>query len=292
MIQFTENMRMMLGRKTNSIIKNALDGSRNRIHVAYLKQGGHVVSVASNTLNGTAGYITDFRFRNGCTCHAEIGCIKNVKYCNRQRLFSKGLSLYSLAYTLTTKNGVVNTVLSNGKPCLICLVTMINIGVSRIYYSDDDGQIQRFDPASLNGRRTDGLNQPKEFFNLAHISAGYILNIEYNKLFENYNLFNYINRTEKQIDIFPRKKILFGLLQSDIVVFRYFDGKDYRNQKVKILEIKIGDRYTDLIRNIADTDLRLFDPLGRTKQELVKVYKKFISNRKTKNYLMCRFMNI
>ena len=82
------------------------------------------------------------------TRHAEMDAINKVK--NKSRL--RKASIWSVRWKKV--NG--EWVLGNAKPCKYCRSLMIRWGIKYVYYSDDDGIIQKENINNMESKLTSG----------------------------------------------------------------------------------------------------------------------------------------
>tara|TARA_B100001996_G_scaffold194783_1_gene149147 strand:+ start:1590 stop:1919 length:330 start_codon:yes stop_codon:yes gene_type:complete len=82
------------------------------------------------------------------TRHAEMDAINKVK--DKSRL--RKASIWSVRWKKV--NG--EWVLGNAKPCKYCRSLMIRWGIKHVYYSDDNGDIQKENINSMQSKLTSG----------------------------------------------------------------------------------------------------------------------------------------
>tara|TARA_B100002052_G_scaffold298419_1_gene331853 strand:+ start:2078 stop:2470 length:393 start_codon:yes stop_codon:yes gene_type:complete len=86
--------------------------------------------------------------KNVVTRHAEMDAINKIK--DKKKL--KKASLWSIRYKKV--NG--KYILGNAKPCIHCRNLAMKWGIKHVYYSDDNGQIQKENIYDLKSKLTMG----------------------------------------------------------------------------------------------------------------------------------------
>lgn len=252
------------------------------IHLAYILQGGHVVSIATNSLGGTSGINSNRRFGNDCSCHAEMGCIKNIKRCNREKFFKKKFIMYSLAYKITIKSGIIlECELTSAKPCRSCVLTLAKYNIKKIWHSTSDRALEYLD-----------INKTVSI--TSEISSGSVMNVNINNLYDHYDLptFSQIIDGTKTIEIFPRKGMILCIVESDILVLQYTKNKKKYCKKIIVKNISVGTQFQKLIRNLPNKKKYMLNPFIRSDDKLIKMYKHMLKKKKTKTYVMLKFESI
>ena len=89
------------------------------------------MSVGCSSLAGTTRMC-----KNAVTRHAEMDAIS--KYKNKERL--KKASLWSVRWKVNEDGEIV---LANAKPCIYCRNLALKCGIKTIFYSNDNGTINR-----------------------------------------------------------------------------------------------------------------------------------------------------
>ena len=100
-------------------------------HGAVLVRGGSVVNTSCNK-NKYRSWGNRFRKRQigHATHHAELGCVLGL-----DRSITEGATMYVVRIG---KSGV----LRNSKPCPMCEAALEYVGIKKVIYSDENGEIQ------------------------------------------------------------------------------------------------------------------------------------------------------
>ena len=100
-------------------------------HGAVLVRGGSVVNTSCNK-NKYRSWGNRFRRRQigHATHHAELGCVLGL-----DRSITEGATMYVVRIG---KSGV----LRNSKPCPMCEAALEYVGIKKVIYSDENGEIQ------------------------------------------------------------------------------------------------------------------------------------------------------
>ena len=78
--------------------------------------------------------------KNFVCIHAEVNCIHNLlKYEKNQRKLKK----YIIFVVRLGKDELGNTILRNAKPCKYCTESIKKIGLKKILFSNDNGNIEK-----------------------------------------------------------------------------------------------------------------------------------------------------
>jgi len=101
-------------------------------HGAVLVRGNNVVNVSSNR-NAHARFGQRFRRRDKghATQHAELGCLLGL-----DRTVTSGSTMYVVRVNRAGE-------LRNSKPCHMCLSALEHCGVRKVYYTTNDGTLER-----------------------------------------------------------------------------------------------------------------------------------------------------
>jgi deoxycytidylate deaminase len=107
--------------KTEKIARDKISESNCNISLAAIVvRGGVPISYGSNKKsNGHRGW----------SIHAEVNALKKLK---RQKRGAEGADLYVYRFLANGDYGIA-------KPCESCMKEIINSGIRRVFYSDDDG---------------------------------------------------------------------------------------------------------------------------------------------------------
>jgi len=100
-------------------------------HGAVLVRGGSVINTSCNK-NKYRSWGNRFRKRQigHATHHAELGCVLGL-----DRSITEGATMYVVRIG---KSGV----LRNSKPCPMCEAALVYVGIKKVVYSDENGNIQ------------------------------------------------------------------------------------------------------------------------------------------------------
>ena len=104
--------------------------------------------------------------RNFVCIHAEINCIHNLlKY---EKKYNK-IKNYSIFVVRIGKDKDGNIILRNAKPCKYCSETIKKYGFKKIYYSNDDGNIEKIKNNELHSNYiSKGFIRIQNFKNLSY----------------------------------------------------------------------------------------------------------------------------
>jgi len=112
----------------------AFDSSYGKLrHGAVLVKGGSVINVSCNK-NNYNSFGNRFRFSGSghATLHAELGCILGMS-----RTVTTGADIY-----VCRINKIGEYRLS--KPCSMCHAALKHVGIKRVYYTTNNGQIEMY----------------------------------------------------------------------------------------------------------------------------------------------------
>lgn len=253
---------------------------KRNIHIAYIIQGGKIISIASNTLRSMTGLDYNHKYTTDSACHAEMACIKNIKMCNREKTFKKKLVLYSLAFKVITDNNgnIIEYKLQSGKPCRSCAYNLIRYNIKKIWFSNHNSEIEEL---CLDNKVAES----------SVISSGSVIKLNFNRIYNNfpYKLFDMLQDSRCNTLILPRKDAIFKIGTGNIVLFQYYNKKIKKmcNIKVNITDIEINNTYHQFIRNIMTNNIISF---ANTYRQFVNMYKHML--KKTKTYIMIHFTKI
>ena len=242
---------------------------KRNIHVAYIINGGKIISISSNSLRSMSGIDYNHRYTTDSTCHAEMGCIKNIKQCNRNKIFNKKLVMYSLSFKVVSDNdgNIFEYKLQSGKPCRSCAYNLLRYNIKKVWYSNNNSEIK-------------ALNLDNNVASTSVISSGSIIKLDFNKIYFNCpsNIFDIIKDNKFGTLILSRKDTVFKIGMDNIVLFQYYnkETKKVINCKVCIIEIKVSNTYHMLIKNM--------------NKQFINMYKNML--KKTKTYIMIKFTKI
>lgn len=240
------------------------------MHISYITISGSIISISTNTLSGTSSVITR---HNGSprmletSCHAEIACIKKIKYHNRKKIMSKKLTLYSLAFKIDCdSDGVIHgTKMTMSKPCRSCSNQIVNNGIKNILYSDFQGNVMRIKINSLlNDTCVTSMNvsgsvtrcSEKRFIANSEISSGGIINIDLTTYYSLINIDD-ICQLDRGILILPRIDIIKLLRSNSRIVVKYRKNNlaSYQFANIIIKDIICADSIGNLINKMSSKDL-------------------------------------
>jgi deoxycytidylate deaminase len=104
-----------------------VDGWTNpKRHISALTKGGKVVAYGENNLGGVPN-ICDSR---GKSCHSEMEVLKIISTIDKRKI-----NKYIIWNIRWSKKGTI----VSSKPCLDCQKAMLNIGLTHIVYSTQEG---------------------------------------------------------------------------------------------------------------------------------------------------------
>lgn len=240
---------------------------KRNIHIAYIIQGGKVISMSSNSLRSMSGLDYNRRYTNDSTCHAEMACIKNIKRCNREKVLKKKTILYSLAFKVTVdSNNNINYKLQTGKPCRSCVYNLIRYNIRNIWYSNNNSELIK-------------LYLDNNVAVSSVISSGSIIKLNLNRIYINfpYKLFNMIKNDNHNTLVLSRHNNVFKIGIGNIVLLQYYDeiDKKIHNCKIEIIETYINRSYHSIIKLIPN---------------YINTYKYIL--KKTKTYILIKFIKI
>lgn len=236
-------------------------------------QGGKIMSIASNTLRSMTGLEYNHKYMTDSSCHAEMACIKNIKHCNREKIFKKKLVLYSLAFKVITNNDghIINYILQSGKPCRSCAYNLLMYNIKKIWFSNHNSEIEE-------------LCLDVKVAETSVISSGSVIKLDFNRIYINfpYELFDLMLDNNCNMLILPRKDMVFKIGIGNIILLQYYNKKMKKiyNIKANITYIEIGNTYHKFIKNIMTNNIISF----------VNIYKHML--KKTKTYAMIQFTKI
>jgi deoxycytidylate deaminase len=245
---------------------------KRNIHIAYILQGGKVISMSSNSLRSMTGLNYNHIHTNTTACHAEMACIKNIKYCNREKILKRKLTLYSLSFKVIsdTNSKIIKYKLQSGKPCRSCAYNLIRFNIKKIWYSDNNSEIKEL-----------LLNEYSA--SLSNVSSGSIINVNFNKIYNSfsYTLFNMIKDNKYKSLILPRKKTIFNINKNCIVLLQFTNKNKKYNIKVLIKNTDIDASYHNLVRKIQNS---------YTYKNNLNMYKQIL--KKSKTYILIDYVII
>ena len=114
--------------------KVALQGTYGGFkHGAVLLRGGKVINTSCNKSNHCS-FGTRFRRRDEGlpTLHAELGCILNL-----DRAATEGTTMLVVR---VGKSGEYRM----SKPCTMCRAVLSHVGVKKVYYTDENGELKSY----------------------------------------------------------------------------------------------------------------------------------------------------
>ena len=121
--------------------------SCNSLHIAFLFTGKNkMFSLGVN--NHYSSYKTVLH--NNITIHAEMDSI--FRYMRGSITSTKIERFHRKKFKIIVFRIVESGKITFSKPCLNCIQTMVKFGISRIYWSDYDGNIQSEKPIKLLNR--------------------------------------------------------------------------------------------------------------------------------------------
>ena len=125
---------------TEGIIKKAIEECEQSTYKlalgAVIFKGNRILSSGHNEIRSSSISNKYKKFKN--SLHAEQAAVLNIDW---RRL--KGASI------LVLKLSKVQKKLSNAKPCDMCLQLLKTIGIKKIYYSNQYGEIVKLDENSM-----------------------------------------------------------------------------------------------------------------------------------------------
>lgn len=105
--------------------------TKHSIQAKAFDKHGRLLAVGNNSYTKTHTIQAKFAKKAGTPekeyLHGEIDCL----------IKARGAKIHALHVSRTTKQGH----LRNAKPCNVCMRAIIEYGVSRVYYSDNNGCI-------------------------------------------------------------------------------------------------------------------------------------------------------
>lgn len=215
------------------------------VHIAYIVQGGSIISIATNNFSGTSSVISKHtRTHSTChtSCHAEIGAIKKIKFCNRNKILNKKTTLYSIAYRIEhDSNGtIISCSLYNGKPCRDCAIQIVLHNFNNICYSTSD---------SIKTIKLKHEDSMKDFIQSSIYSSGRTININLNEYYSliTPEFINCIN--QHKIIVLPYIDLIKRIKMSAIIInYVMNDANDVNIDKKQYLngQIKHIKRYDSL----------------------------------------------
>ena len=125
------NLDKVFSRLISDARESIYEGKRYNVVAATLDKHNNIIATAENSYCKTHPLQAHLAERAGRPCreylHAEIGAL--VKSCTKAE---------SIMVVRSTRRGLTRC----AKPCDICMMALREAGVRKIYYSDDEGNIQ------------------------------------------------------------------------------------------------------------------------------------------------------
>lgn len=125
------NIDKIFSRLVSEARESIYEGKRYNVVAATLDKHNNIIATAENSYCKTHPLQAHLAERAGRPCreylHAEIGAL--VKSCTKAE---------SIMVVRSTRRGLTRC----AKPCDICMMALRQAGVMKIYYSDDEGNIQ------------------------------------------------------------------------------------------------------------------------------------------------------
>lgn len=125
------NLDKIFSRLASEARESIYEGKRYNVIAATLDRHNNIIATAENSYCKTHPLQAHLAERAGRPCreylHAEIGAL--VKSCTKAE---------SIMVVRSTRRGLTRC----ARPCDICMMALKGAGVRKIYYSDDEGNIQ------------------------------------------------------------------------------------------------------------------------------------------------------
>lgn len=125
----------------NVAIKEAEKSNILHKHGCVIVTSGKLMSKGFNNYRNIS---SDGFIKNSCTCHAEISAIRN--YYKLKKIDKNKIKNSTIYIVRINKNGK----LCQSAPCISCFHIITMVGIKKIVYSDDNGNITRCNTKNYN----------------------------------------------------------------------------------------------------------------------------------------------